>query len=166
MRFGCGVGVDGMCCVMSCFVSVMMMMFIVSMCLLLFLMLVVVLLMIVLIRIVMNVFILMSLLLLISLCLLRCCGRYEYLMGLNSVECIFIMNVYRYSSVVLCVMKLVVLISISMILKVFMKCVRVVLLYLLVIWLDVVENSINGRMKIVEIRNVVVFVLMLENCVV
>lgn len=98
-----------------------------------------------------------------SSCSPRCCGRYEYLTGPNSVECIPIMNVHRYSSGALCVTKPAAPTSISTISKVFTKRVRVALSYLSAIWPDVAENSTNGRMKIAEIRKAAVFASTPEN---
>ncbi|CAJ6537127.1 Uncharacterised protein [Burkholderia pseudomallei] len=77
--------------------------------------------------------------------------------GPNSVECMPIMNVHRYSSGAPCVTKPAAPTAISAISKLFTKRVRRALSYLSASCPAVAENSTNGRMKIAEIRNAAVF---------
>ena len=87
----------------------------------------------------------------------RCCGKYEYLTGPNTVEWTPIRNVHRYSNGALCSQKPAPPISITTISKLLTKRVSMALSYLSAIWPEVAENSTNGRMKMAEIRNAAVF---------
>ena len=88
---------------------------------------------------------------------LRCCGRYAYLTGPNTVEWTPIRNVQTYSSGALCSMKPAPPTSITAISKVLTRRVSVALSYLSATWPEVAENSTNGTMKIAEMRNAAVF---------
>lgn len=152
IRCGVVVGVGGMVWLQVQLISVMVSVVIVVVYGLMLVSSISELLVIMLIRIVSCVFIFIMLLLLISLVGLSVCGRIVYLIGLNIVECMFIMNSMFSSSGRLCVWKIYVVSVIVVILNSFMQWMMWVFLNFFVSWLVVVENRKYGRMNNVGVR--------------